>query len=600
MKSSPVVLLAMLAALTGCGGSSKKPAMPLSGAANLDVRVVAKDIPGKISADLDPAEARCATGSNLGGGRHRQMTLLSASGQTISFEIIEPLTFNCASGHPLVLHGHGFGGKRVEDPVTDPLVDRLRANGYAVISIDQRGFNESTGTVRVMDPDVEGRDLLQILDWAETHLDYLAHERRGATTNLVAGSVGGSYGGMYQLLLHNIDAQQRLDVLTPDITPNDLRDSLNPGNVIKSAWAALLTVGGEVGANLPLLGGLDPVIKETLLTGVLNNRINPGALPFFYYHSAQYFLDGAAARQDPALFLLASGGLVDAGTTYAFRGPPTPVDILFTQGQRDTLFNVSEGFRNFQGYRALGGDVRLMTHESGHILPLLQAAGGEARCGTLTREDAVIGFLNEKLAPPAARPLPAETQRLLDRLRGTVCLSLAADDRVEVAPADLRRTAPPIPFTSPATVSGLLANLVSLPVPTFVPLATSPGAVLAGVPRLEATLASVTGDATCLPQPADTGSPIASPITGCDATVYVGLGARRGMGQPRLIDEQVTPLRGLGQHTVPLVAIAERLAADEQLGLLIYGAHPQYFTSTSRDVLVPAVTLAGRVALPLR
>ena len=66
-----------------------------------------------------------------------------------------------------------------------------------------------------------------------------------------------------------------------------------------------------------------------------------------------------------------------------------------------------------------------------------------------------------------------------------------------------------------------------------------------------------------------------------------------------MLDDQLTPLRGLGTHNVPMTGIAEALADGEELGLLVYGYHLQYFTSISRDLLVPAVTISGTVDVPL-
>ena len=143
--------------LSACGGGqsslSSTPGNGGGGQTPMSARVTGASMPGKTVQDSSNVnEASCARKANLAGGTHRQVTLTSESGETISFEVIEPLTINCTSGNPLVLHGHGFGGERVQDPASDALIDRLRKNGYAVISIDQRGFNDSTGTVRVMDP----------------------------------------------------------------------------------------------------------------------------------------------------------------------------------------------------------------------------------------------------------------------------------------------------------------------------------------------------------------------------------------------------------------------------------------------------------------
>src|SRR5699024_3275154 len=119
---------------------------------------------------------------------------------------------------------------------------RLRDEGYYVISIDQRGFGESSGTVRVMSPDYEGQSLIALLDWAES-LPGLA---RFADNKMVVGSYGGSYGGMYQYLLAAADPQERLRVIAPDITPYDLSYSLSSHNVPKSFWAAGLAAMGEL------------------------------------------------------------------------------------------------------------------------------------------------------------------------------------------------------------------------------------------------------------------------------------------------------------------------------------------------------------------
>ncbi len=645
-----VLASSLLAACGGGGSSSTVAANTSSSSANEaaaqagtnstpDIPVVARRVPGYqtpglVLAEVDPdnTTASCRAGRALVGSANYQVLLTSSSGETISFQVMEPANVDCVTGHPLMLHGHGFGGQRVTDPAGTQL-QRLLDNGYTVISIDQRGFNESSGTVRVMDPNFEGRDLLQILDWAETHLDYLAHDRQPAGDfNLAAGATGGSYGGMYQLLIHNIDPQHRLDVLTPDITPHDLRDSLNPNGTIKSAWDLLLVAGGESGANQPLLGGLDPAIKETLVRGAAFNVMHQGALPFFYYHSAAYFLEALPAnQQQPMDFLTAP---IAGGLEYEFPAlQPAPVDILFSQGIRDTLFNFNAGWENFQGYRALGGDVRLMGHETGHILPEiaglleqlgplaedvaplqdllnslgadlpeLQQAGGAAACGDLSRNDAVLAFLNEKLEPPRAETLAAEVSAAVDRLQNEVCLPLKDGEAVWRTLAqidDENRFETAVPETA-VPIPNSLPGLTSLLTPVFIPLQNLPEelAGVAGIGALDVTLGlPLLGVPEYCNVDADL--PEELPATGCDAIVHVGWGARVGTEAPRLIDDQLTPLRGLGQHQVEMVGVAEALEEGEQLGLLVYGYHLQYLSSLSRDVLVPAVTLEGTVQVPV-
>lgn len=618
--------------LYGCGSGSENKPNPQGETGAKSERVASFKVPNRTQQTPENAnEASCARKANLSGGRHHQVKLTSASGKVISFEVIEPKVINCTVGNPLILQGHGFGGSRTIDPA-GTFLERLQNNGYAVISIDQRGFGESTGTVRVMDPNAEGKDLLQILDWAEKNLDYLAQDTTdNVNFNLVAGATGGSYGGMYQMLIHNMDPKQRLDVLTPDITPHDLRYSLNPGNTVKSAWVSLLSVGGEAGASEKVIGGLDPVLKETLARGVVTNMIHAGALPFFYYHSVRYFTDAKpASAQEPIDFLAAP--LSDLLTYDVPASKPKPVSILFSQGMRDTLFNFNDGWNNFRAYKAIGGDVRLMTHESGHILPgtqtvlaqagplgsvvneittqlngaglssveLQQPAGANA-CGTLDRFDLTLAFLNEKLNPPNEVVSAAAVVAGLEKLKSQVCLSLADKKAawVNVDQIDDKNLVKAVPI--PATmlpVANSVLGITSLLQPAFIPLANLPATrrTVAGIGQLKIKLASILPVDGC----AVSGSlPAEFPLKGCDAIVYIGWGAKAGSAAPRLLDEQVVPVRGLGDHTVSMTGVADELASDETLGLLVYGYHLQYFTSISRDLLVPAVTVSGTVDVPL-
>ena len=616
-------------------------------------RIVNFERPGATFDTLEANTASCATKVRLDGGRSYQITLPSASGETISFQIIEPKKIDCVKGNPLVLHGHGFGGARTEDP-KGGFLERLQDNGYAVISIDQRGFNDSTGTVRVMDPDYEGQDLIQIFDWAEKNLDYLVYERPSEASpyNVVAGANGGSYGGMYQMLLHNIDPKNRLDVLTPDITPHDLRTSLYPGGAVKSAWVDLLVVGGEAGANQPIISGLDPAIKETLVKGVTSNEIPAPSLNFFYYHSAKYF--GADDGTDISnMDFLTSMLSPPTKPIYVGDKKPAPkkVDILFSQGMRDTLFNFNEAWGNYQAYKNLGGDVRLMTHEGGHILPgtqtvigalgplnmltdpllgglnsaglslpELQKPGGRNNCGTLSRDDANLAFLNDKLNPPQKQVANLATATALAQLKTTVCLSLndSPGEAVFVNPALIapKRVETNIP-ASMIPVPNTALGLTSLLLPTFIPLEGFKGPLtIGGIGQLNVKLNNIleplNGCDLPLGLPAELTDNIPAPLSGllcllpvklpiraCDAIVLVGFGAKKGMAAPRLIDEQMQPLRGLGEHKVSMVGVAEKLAEGEQLGLMVYGYNLQYLTSLSRDLLVPGVTISGTVEVPV-
>ena len=297
-----------------------------------------------------------------------------------------------------------------------------------MISIDERGFGESSGTVRVMSPDFEGRDLIAVLDWAED----LEGLRRRGNGKMMVGSYGGSYGGMYQLLLYSADPAHRLRVLAPDITPHDLNYSLYPNGVVKTGWGLALVGAGEV----PILGlaqggdpqtainqilGLaeraqlrqDPVLYEALVGAATSSRFSDSAVNFFNYHSFEYFCANQPAGMQTFAF----------GNADPMQVPPTTppaADVLLSQGMRDTLFNFNDAMGNYQCLRRLGGDVRLMTHESGHILPLslgtagledpldafyaaltlpgFQDGGGDTDCGHVALEDARFAWFEAKLA----------------------------------------------------------------------------------------------------------------------------------------------------------------------------------------------------------
>lgn len=637
-----------------------------------------------------PACSSNASNPRPGGGIY-SVNLQSASGHNISFSVFEPTTFNCKQGNPLVLQGHGYGGAKETAP--GGVLKRLVDAGAGIITIDQRGFGQSGGTVRVMDPDFEGQDLLQILDWAETHLDWLRYANNkpvGAKQfNPVIGATGGSYGGGYQLLIHNIDPKKRLDVLTPDITWNDLRYSLNPGGAygikdfqpaagevkpagtVKSGWALLLVAGGEAGSLGPKLqagqpqalqsSGQDIAIRETLLRGALANRFPDGALEFFRYHSPSYWCDAEAPGAQTFLSSEITPGLAPK--------TPDPVDILFTQGFRDTLFNFNDAWHNMQCYRGLknaqgrGADVRLITHQSGHILPLspsmvpglsdlaeqgaqnglneieFQKPGGPFACGTLGIADAQFAFLVQKLFTTAETKEIAKAAQNkgfteLDANKGKVCVSLNDDVALGEASENaaiwvdentfLSKNGPtkkgaatasvieaiPVDFTPGADPLSVLLNsatgVLRYPfAPAVSPISLPAGVnVLAGIPTATLEIAPP-ADGAMNPLCSQLVSGAASsPVgvlgleLGCDPVLFVGLGVNRN-GAWRLIDDQVRPVRGFGKRHVEFNGVAERLADGEQLGLLVYGYHPQFLATGSRDLATPLVALRGNLSLPV-
>ncbi|WP_323752527.1 CocE/NonD family hydrolase [Marinobacter sp.] len=615
-------------AVTGCIDSSSDNGGSDQTAERTDPPAQACDNPGNSQAPQcelpNPVLVSCADGSPREGGRSYSVSLNSASNETITFQVLEPTGgIDCEAGHPLVLQGHGFGGSRSTDGY-----DSYRDAGFAVISIDQRGFGESTGTVRVMDPEFEGQDLVQILDWAEANLDYLQFRNEAdlpeaLNPNLVAGAIGGSYGGGFQFLLHGLDPKQRLDALVPDMTWNDLRYSLNPGGVIKTGWDLILVGIGENGSTGKGNGGLDPILRESLAQGVSLNRFPEAGLDFVYYHSPAYRCAGAP---------LAVSGDADL-ISYrinppAYDVPPTPfnnVDVLLTQGMKDTLFNFNEAWRNFSCLSAqTNGDVRLLTHQTGHILPVeapdeaqpgtyvdpaaglleipgFQGAAGKFHCGSISIADATLNWLEHHLQ---GKPLSG----YFEGTESNVCLSLADDQSVMVPmdefPAPVSesdiltgRYAVERAFASDQPVASgyeAAATITQPPLALMLGKVGEEGAVLGGIPTMKLTVSDLTGKSACDIE-LDPYAP------GCDPIVFVGLG-KRAEGESRwdLIDDQVMPVRGLkDQAVIQMVGVAESLAPGDELALLVSGYHLQYPKSWSQDALVPFVNVAGTVQLPM-
>ena len=604
MKTTLVVVLGA-ALLSACGGSD-----PLSGGST----------DGGFHTTNPVMEARDGT-------VYRQEVAVESTGDTMVIQVFEPKRLEPGQTYPLVLHGHGYAGTRMK--TADAFAQRLIDNGYYLISIDQRGFGESSGQARVMSPDFEGVNLVGVLDWAENLEGLRRHNDDG---RMVVGSYGGSYGGMYQYLLAGTDPQQRLRVIAPESAPHDLSYSLHPNGVVKSGWASLLMVLGEAGGAIGGLTGLpnsglaalinllpsqDPAVIEIVMQGILTNRFSESGINFLKYHSPSYFCEGMPAGEQNFTF-----GFPDPRSVPPRHFPK--MDALITQGFRDTLFNFNEAFKNYECLKAQGGDVRLMTHQSGHILPVglstipsppgmnLEQAldpfyaalnipnfqGGEAvstSCGPIDFLELQFAWFEEKLQGKRGAVDAVMTGDT------DVCLSLADQDAIAVEdvkvggrPFQLDATTPQLngPLGILGTVLGENAREALL---ATQPLYTVPagGKIIAGIPTMSIELTGAAeGEGEICEAPAG--------FEQCDPILFVGIGHRKS-GETRwdLIDDQLTPVRGFGGHDTVMTGIAERLAEGDQLALLVYGFHLQYPISWSRDLLLPVVRLSGSIQLPL-
>jgi ABC-2 type transport system ATP-binding protein len=623
------------------GTSRLRPLVLLGGAVPL---LMAAESPVPLTSD--PIDY-----SSTGGKTYNTFIPSNDGGHTIAFTVFEPAHFDSSPAHALVLQGHGFGLMRSRFPsgwipesgadYGSPLgslvgdVTGFIDAGFWVISLDQRGHGDSGGNVRLMDPDHEGQDLLQVLDWAEANLPHLLYR----DDNLVLGAVGASYGGGYQMMLLAIDPKHRMDAIVPQITWNDIDTALAPNGVNKTGWALAL-VGASTASTR---GSLDPVIYDEVLASGQTNRNSPRLRSLLRYHGLKYWCDQ-----------LTLSGTTDEGRPFRTAVKPPKVDALFYQGMHDALLPLGQAEANAACLSALGGDVRVYTYQAGHNSPssfgLASPPPFEAGA-TCSGPDcfALIQDYLDQYGAGSAGDYSSTSQQLGCGHYGEPAMEVlwmraklhgdpAAIAALDAAPHDCRNlgvnydaisldglVAPP---PTPAAIPALNVTLNGVqPQPIGIPLLTvQSGTVLSGSPKATITISPVAPS---------TG--ITAPVAGVDdPIVFVGLARSRAgydyycrqfagqygdqwgpattffcntpspvTGQVQmpayleLVDDQITPLRGYGTHEIDLNAVGERLAAGEQIQLFVFGFHYVYFASGSRNPAELALQLSGQVDLPL-
>lgn len=245
---------------------------------------------------------------------------------------------------PLVMRSHGWGGQGEREPTG--LVRTLLDNGYAVFTWDERGFGYSGGEANVLKPELEGRDATVLIDWIAANADEVAREP-GDPADPRIGFTGGSYGGGIQLLSATLD--DRVDVLAPEITWNDLRYSLYGGGVINLGWGETLYAAGLATATA---AGLDP-----------RNPAGPqagGLAPELHEAQAEGLATGQPSTQ--TLDYFGRSSLAEYG-----QGDGVEVPTLLMQGSVDTLFDLTEAADNFRHLRSRGAPAKLIAFCGGHV-----------------------------------------------------------------------------------------------------------------------------------------------------------------------------------------------------------------------------------------
>ncbi|MFD0685722.1 alpha/beta fold hydrolase [Actinomadura fibrosa] len=292
-------------------------------------------------------------------------------------------TFYAPAGRakgPAIMLGHGFGGDKA-DVAADARA--LARDGYAVLAWSARGFGRSTGEIALNFPDYEVKDTRQLIDWLakrpEVRLDRPGDPR--------VGMAGESYGGAIALMTAAYD--KRVDAIAPQITWNDLADSLFPNatgagaesGVFKKLWAGLFFTNGAGGT---ACGRFLPSVCEMYQKVAEEGRPNADAVALL-------------RRSSPA-------SVADRIT----------VPTLLVQGQADSLFPLDQADANARAIARNGAPVSVVWYQGGHD-------GGSPETGRV--RGLLRGFFDARLrhaAPSAtgftvtrAGGLDSSTQRVV-------------------------------------------------------------------------------------------------------------------------------------------------------------------------------------------
>jgi ABC-2 type transport system ATP-binding protein len=371
---------------------------------------------------------------------------------SVCYTLFQPEGASADSPVPMLLHGHGWGGSRDRTPSPDR--QRFLDAGYGVLSFDQRGFGESGGRAHTLQADIEAHDVLALVDVA-AGLDWVAQDAPG---DPVLGAIGGSYGGGFQYLgafgdlLHN--GSNRFDALAPEITWNDLKDSLAPEEVARSVWLAALSAVS------------------------VNDNDERAQRAFAYGSATGLWASGPAAQAidaDMDAYFLQTGP-----KWHVSQGRQLDIPVLMRQGISDNLFNLNQAVTNFD--TALTPAAReqsaLIGYNGGHVLPNAlprAAATGGDPCSTELHGgdfvDLTIAFFD--------RALKGEG----DGVRGTGQYHLATSDATDCLNVD---TAAP----SDTVQLGTLVTPVAAGAPLYVELTDGAAVTVAGVPQVQAAVTS--------------------------------------------------------------------------------------------------------------
>lgn len=290
-----------------------------------------------------------------------------------------------------VLATNGFGGSKDD---TGPNGNgaysaRFAEQGYVTLSYSGLGFGGSSCNIYVDDPAYDGKAGSQLVSFlggakgiAKTadakdfaipglvRLDKVAHDGSTRPNDPRVAMIGGSYGGQIQFAVAGVDP--RVDALAPIYTWNDLGYSLSPNNTGHSSAT-------DVSSTTP---GVWKAGWQALFFGLGagGNILYPGSSPNTCGDYPTWICQAVAEEATlgyPSDATLAHVREVSV-TSYASK---IRIPVLFSQGQRDSLFNLAEAIDTYSTLKAQGNPVRMVWQSWGHTAGTPVA--GELDPGTL-------------------------------------------------------------------------------------------------------------------------------------------------------------------------------------------------------------------------
>jgi ABC-2 type transport system ATP-binding protein len=502
---------------------------------------------------------------------------------------------------PVILHSHGWGGSKkagldeqseCDDPQgydcqvaesgvllamfshLDSLLSQLYYDGYIIVSFSHRGWGDSEGEIMVMNSYHETRDAQAVIDWiarqGEQGVLPIDVDDSG---NFKLGLLGGSYGGGFQLPLAAIDS--RVDTIVPVGTWNSIEQALLTNGGVKGGWGNLFCLRSTGRPRHPFLRNAclaltAPFIRRTEALDPSGDLLN-----FVRQNGLSFFSDLELAQKP----------YIEGQAPFELR----PIDALLIQGTRDVLFNMQAAKDNYRYLSQAGGDVRMMSNQSGHMNPLANQPDGSTACGDIDMFESIRRWMDVKLRGADAGALD-EVPKLclsLDDDRGVIVDSIPGESAVSDMAMGVDQSWRPFDIRI-----GNLRGSEKCKVLYEVPADTTK--VLAGTPLLR--------DFT-----------VQGGIIGGGGAAYLGLCVKRG-SKTILVDDMLTTFAPQFQSFSELAGVGEVLKAGDRVGVIAYKAHEQMnFLTTATigqatellvDTIVPGDgvdgTLLGDILAPLQ